>query len=131
MSFSLEFNVLMQWKDYRLGFQNLKEYYFQNQVTDEKALSLWTPQPVFSNTYSRKTVQYTPSTSILMLVGNGSSHEAPLTQLDEAKVYYTKETELRLKTSHYLDFKCDFDLKYFPFDYQTCFVEVSTGKVSY
>ena len=117
----LKFNVWLQWKDNRIESQNLKEDYFQNQISDDVAMSLWIPQPVFSNSYFRSRIQYNPTASFLMLIRNSTSHEAPTSQMDEARVF---ETELIMKTIHLLEFRCDFDLKYFPFDYQTCYVQV-------
>ena len=124
MFFSLKFNVWLQWVDVRIGVQNLYEATFLNKLSDGMALDLWTPQLVFQNTNERNTIKYVPSSSVIMLVKNGSSQEAPLSQIDEALVYSPKETKLLMKTIHFLDFKCDFDLLYFPFDLQTCYVLV-------
>ena len=57
----LKFNVWLQWKDNRIESQNLKEDYFQNQISDDVAMSLWIPQPVFSNSYDRNRIQYIPT----------------------------------------------------------------------
>ena len=105
MFFSLKFNVWLQWVDVRIGVQNLYEATFLNKLSDGMALDLWTPQLVFQNTNERNTIKYVPSSSVIMLVKNGSSQEAPLSQIDEALVYSPKETKLLMKTIHFLDFK--------------------------
>ena len=55
---------------------------------------------------------------------NGYSTEAPFSQLDEARVYKSSETILWFKTIHYKEFSCQFDLAFFPFDRQKCFIKV-------
>ena len=123
-SFSLKFNVKLHWNDYRLEFQNLKENHFQNQLSDDMALNLWVPQPVFENSYHLTSIQYIPSVSFIMIVKNGSSQESPLTQLEEARISSSRDTKLFMKTNHFLSFKCDYNLRYFPFDYQICYMKV-------
>ena len=124
MFFSLKFNVWLEWKDERLSFQNLKKDYFLNKITDDTAMDLWTPKPAFENNLDRPAIRYDPSSSVIFLARNGTSFGAKLSQLDEAMVYNSSETKLRMKTCHFMSFKCHFNLNYFPFDHQTCYIEV-------
>ena len=126
MYLNLKFNVWLEWKDSRLEFQNLREDFYQNQISDEIAAKLWIPQPVFENSYEREKINYVPTDSFIMLDGNGKSKEAPLSKMDEAKMFDPITTNILMKTTHLLKFKCDFDLRYFPFDHQTCFIKVKS-----
>ena len=60
-----------------------------------------------------------------MLTKNGHWKEAPLHQMDEARIFNPNETDILMQTVHLLKFKCSFDMYFFPFDHQTCFVTVS------
>ena len=123
MFFSLKFNVWLKWNDGRLGFQNLREDFFQNEVPKKVARKLWTPQLVFENNNEGKLLAYEPS-SVLMVFKDGDSKVPPLMQWDEARVYDPNNTDFLMMTPHFLKFKCDFKLDYFPFDSHTCSIQV-------
>ena len=127
--FSLKFNLWLIWKDDRLGFQNLKSHHFQNEISGEVIERLWKPQLVYANSneksLKRRMLMYDPLSSTLMAQrGKGKGIEAPLTQVDEAIVYSSNETELLWRTDVFSAFNCHFDMRYFPFDHQSCYVEV-------
>ena len=88
MHVSLKLNVKLTWTDDRIRFQKLKKDFFQNKLSDDMAAKIWIPQPIFANNHDRVAIQYIPSSSDIFLVRNGSSIEAPLSQIDEAKVYH-------------------------------------------
>lgn len=46
----LQFNLVLSWRDQRLGFRNLKDSDYLNTVSYEEALSIWYPKVVFFNT---------------------------------------------------------------------------------
>ena len=124
MYFSLKFNVWLGWIDYRLGFQNLNKVPYKNEI-HEFAEKIWKPQIVFENNLQRKILRYQSESSFLMLTKNGHWKEAPLHQMDEARIFNPNETDILMQTVHLLKFKCSFDMYFFPFDHQTCFVTVS------
>ena len=129
MYFSLKFNVWVQWKDVRLTFQNLRACHFKNEVSEEKIKMLWKPKLKFVNSQSKDTekqiLQYSPLSSTVMLSREGLSSEAPLSQWDEARVYNSNTTKIMWKSVHFMSFTCNFDMFYFPFEHQICFVKVS------
>ena len=129
MTYSMKFNVWLEWTDGRIQFQNLNDESHLNKISDEVAMNIWIPKPVFQNNKNRAAIKYEPSSSVIMLIKNGTSGASPLLQMDEAKVFKSEETKLRMRTIHFLDFQCDFNLQYFPFDHQTCFVEVISKSI--
>ena len=46
----LQFNLILNWRDQRLRFRNLKESDYLNTVSHEEAHSIWYPKLVFFNT---------------------------------------------------------------------------------
>ena len=63
-------------------------------------------------------------TSEMFIVKEGPGMESDLSFIDEGKVYGPEEASLLLVTEHFLKFSCNFDLNVFPFDKQTCQVQV-------
>ena len=125
MYFSLRFNVWLKWVDERLQYQNLDEDAYENVVPEMVAAQLWLPTLYFKNSIEGQILNY-DSSSEIMIFRNGDSKQAPLSQLNEAKVYNSSETQLKwTKFNQFKKFKCKFNLYYLPFDDQTCLVEVS------
>ena len=122
----MKFNIWLKWSDDRLVFQNLKEHFAHNEISESVKNKLWAPPLLFENNHNRFGETYLeldPQTSI-MIDRNGPSKVAPFTQLDEARIYNSTVTEIISKTLKSFKFKCSFDMTYFPFDHQTCFVKV-------
>ena len=128
MYFSLKFGILCKWMDNRLSYQNLNVDYRENSVPWAVAHNMiWTPKFTFSNHNEKdpeKQVLKHIESSTLVIFKNGNGKHADVSQIDEAKVYNSSEIELSMKTFHFMKFHCDFDLTNFPFDRQTCYVEV-------
>ena len=125
MYFSMKFNVWLQWMDDRLAYQNLKKEYYQNTIPANQANQLWKPMLRFENSLNTENIlKYDSLSSYLMLKRNGGWKEASLDQFDEAEIFNSNETEFLMRTAHSLKFKCHFDLYFFPFDQQICFVQV-------
>ena len=126
--FSIKFVVWLKWFDARLSFQNLREDLFRNELSMSTVDKLWKPDLYFINGISKEAglriVKYDQDSSKIMLDAKNSNQISQLSQMDEAKVYYPNETEIVWRSDHFLSYTCKFDLQYFPFDQQTCFVRV-------
>ena len=95
------------------------------------ANKIWKPKLIFKNSYESQVLNYDPKSSDLLLLRNGNSTKAPLSQVDEARVYKPNETHIWWRSRHLKSFKCHFDLYYIPFDNQICNVQVRTVKFGY
>ena len=126
-SYKLKFLLGVQWFDERLQFQNLRNNKFKNIIGKEKEL-LWIPPLVFNN--SEKTTMLTmmrpmdePIVNMFVSkVGNGTV--APPTYLDEALIFKGSENPLSIQTIYNLKVNCIYELEFYPFDYQSCNLEV-------
>ena len=105
MFFSLNFNLWLKWIDDRLAIQNLDKEKFENEVSEDIALKLWTPPLLFANNDKRQYVKYVPSSSVMLLERNGTGKEAPLYQMAEARVYDSKHTKIWFRSNHYLKYR--------------------------
>ena len=46
----LQFEIMLEWLDYRLDYNNLKEQTYLNALTEEDKKNIWLPMVVFDNT---------------------------------------------------------------------------------
>ena len=124
MYFSLKFNVWLKWMDTRLHYHNLNSNQFLNVIPKDLTKDLWTPLLVFENNKERHILTFDERSSVLMLVGNGLARQNPFYQPDEARVFKSSQTEIHWWSVHLKKFRCHFKLHYFPFDQQSCYVQV-------
>ena len=53
----LQFEIILQWKDYRISYSNLKKETFLNALTLENIESIWLPLVIYDNTNQKKSTQ--------------------------------------------------------------------------
>ena len=53
----LQFEIMLEWIDYRLDFNNLKEQTYLNALTEEDKKNIWLPIVVFDNTDQKETTR--------------------------------------------------------------------------
>ena len=125
--------VSVEWNDYRLGYWNLNESAVENKISRSEATEIWTPKLILANNPDGILVMYDPTAynNNILLIRNGSSQNAPLTQLEEARLYSPYDTRIWMKIFHNLKFDCHFELNQFPFDSQKCFVKLSMVFLSF
>ena len=128
-SYQAKFLITVKWYDHRLEFANLKPSMFKNLIGSPEKDSLWIPPLIFNN--SEKNTMLTldrepgePRANIL-IEKLGQPRVAPPTILDETFFYKGSENLMVYRTEYNLQFNCIFELGYYPFDIQTCTMEVS------
>jgi len=126
--FSLKFYVKLKWRDDRLLFLNVHEDHLKNSLPYALVRAVWSPLLMFSNHIEKDLHKQILSrdgiTNEMFIVKEGPGMESDLSFIDEGKVYGPEEASLLLVTEHFLKFSCNFDLNVFPFDKQTCQVQV-------
>ena len=53
----LQFEIVLEWKDYRIHYSNLKNESFLNALTKENIESIWLPLVVYENTDQKETTR--------------------------------------------------------------------------
>ena len=128
MTFNLKFDLFLSWREHRLIFYDLKPKMLSNKILDFVADKLWIPALIFSNHRDRIQVEFKRfSTLTVKKLSNGSI--ADLQELHESILYPGSSNPFKLKNSYGLKLSCDFDLSYYPFDTQECWIEVSVSIV--
>ena len=86
-------------------------------------LQLWVPPLILANTYDRMAMRYSNSSTLVVLKeGNGTT--ASKYHVHESRFFKGSENPFQLSNMVSAEYSCDFVMKMFPFDNQTCYVEV-------
>ena len=127
LEITLKLNIHLVWQEHRLAYLNLQEESIQNLISDDVASTIWTPPLILANTYERTPLTYSELSS-LVVVKNGSGKTSPLEYIHESKIFKGSQNPLKLSNLVSSPFDCNFSMFMFPFDNQTCFVQVSVRK---
>ena len=124
-----KFLITVKWFDHRLEFANLKDSMFKNLIGSPEKETLWIPPLIFNNSEKNTMLAIDrepgePRTNIF-IEKRGKPKIAPPTVLDETVFYKGSENLFVYRTEYNLLFNCIYELEYYPFDIQTCTIEVN------
>ena len=125
---NIQFKLEMTWFDSRLQYYNLKENQKMNTLTFPELEGIWVPQILFSNT-QHQLISKKDEKSFALVVKNGtgtmSSHEIN----ENIEIYEGSENLLKFVRVYAIDFRCDFDMRWYPFDIQTCTMDLELNGI--
>ena len=120
----LQFEIILEWRDHRLSFNNLKEEEYLNSLTDDDIKTIWLPLVVYDNTNQKASTR-------LEEYGNGErmtrvsvtrEQEKPdrsrVEEVDEAEIFKGSENKLTMNQTYTWEFQCKYLLQRYPFDTQ-------------
>ena len=126
--FSLKFTFVMQWYDHRLKFLNLKSRQSANSLTYKEIQEVWIPNLIFSNTQENDAVDGTKDTEVT-IEREGHFTTSQPDVMEEMNIYEGKDNMLTFEMTYSKIFQCEYQLSMYPFDTQTCTVDINVKKV--
>ena len=123
MSFYAKFNLVAEWYDDRLTWNDLNDDKFLNIPDQEVINRLWVPVVIFDNTENKFETPLDKK-SRLVVQKKGKYTLAPVTETEETAYYKGSENKLEYSRDFFLRFKCRFELQNYPFDTQICTINI-------
>jgi hypothetical protein len=116
-----QFEIIMEWKDNRVSYHNLKRDTSLNALPLVDIQRLWLPLVIYGNTDQKKTTRlgmaWEWSTSVTV-TKQGNFTSSKLDELHEVEVFKGKENTLTMRQTYTYKFQCEFILGRYPFDTQ-------------
>ena len=113
----------MEWFDSRLIMQNLKDDIQLNVLAEEEREDPWRPVIIFFNNNESK--RFLLDEKATMLVRKVEEYgKNSKTDLDAAMLSYGSDNPFIYGRTYSIELECDFNLRYYPFDTQECFIEL-------
>ena len=119
-TFNAKMKLILDWKDYRLTFVNLQPD--GNLLEQELREKIWIPPLQFKNAEWR-TLKNDEETTI-SIIRTGEFELNDISEVHEARLYKGDENMLQYSRKYQMDFKCKYDLVFYPFDTQSCNIEM-------
>ena len=126
--YDLKFRFIMEWYDYRLKFHNLKKRRSANALTIEEIQEIWIPTLVFSNTQNNEVTKGTDDAEITVM-REGNYTASKIDVIEEVNIFRGNENKLTFEMTYTKTFKCEYQLSMYPFDTQTCVVDVTVRNI--
>lgn len=119
LSFTADFYLTMSWVDPRLNFYDLQEASDLNSLSDSLKSRIWSPSLSFT---TAKIIGGTVVDASVSTFVERSGSPAPDNTLNaiEANIYEGKDSRISMTREYFIDWACDYDLVYYPFDTQVC-----------
>lgn len=119
------FQLHLYWRDHRLTFHNLKDDNMQNIIIGKKASNMWIPPLVIESAEDpdQKNLDYDKHTTISVRK-ESDPDPGKVETLHETLNYTGADNSLALVRNYDLVQLCNFQLDYYPFDHQNCFINV-------
>ena len=123
-----QFEILLEWKDNRVTYHNLKEDESLNALNDTEMQRLWLPLVTYENTDDKESTRLGTAwewkTSVLVeRIGNASLASYTGGQLDETQIFEGSENLLQMSQTYTHEFQCVYQLQDYPFDTQVRDIE--------
>ena len=122
-SYEAEFTVTLRWRDERLSFNNLRAESNMNSVTPAETEKIWFPEFYFDNT-REKVMAIIDDKAALRVLRNGSGGLSSSEDTENKLIFRGGENWLQYQRFYSQLFHCDFYLHWYPFDYQTCYLDI-------
>ena len=128
--FKVKFTLYTKWIDSRLTFQNLKKNPNLNVLQIERQMNIWTPTIIFENTEQSQTSTNDKKSMIRILPEKDFTFtRSPKTEYRNTEYFEGAKNLLELSRIYQIDFLCDYDMKLYPFDTQTCSLNLFQSEV--
>ena len=119
----LKFKISLQWKDARVRFYNLKDDENMNSLTLDEQLMIWIPSIVFWNTKNQlRTINDKTTFASIKQEGNGSIIAKEINE--DIQTFEGSENTISISRVYSIQFFCEYDMAWYPFDIQTCTLEM-------
>ena len=119
----MKFKISLQWSDARITFYNIKPDEKMNSLSLDEQLSIWTPTIVFWNTKEQiRTLNDKNTFASIKREGNGSIIGKEIRE--DIEVFAGSDNGITMSRVYSIKFYCEYQMAWYPFDQQTCQVEM-------
>ena len=122
----LKFSLRMTWVDARLDFYNIKLDETMNVISMDELDRIWLPIIIFHNTErGQRTINDDESFATINRTGQGTGSDSSISE--DIDIYKGSENSISMTRLYNIEFFCDYDMRWYPFDAQTCFMVLKLG----
>ena len=119
---NIQFQLELIWRDSRHQYYNLKENEIMNALTNKEMEEIWVPSILFSNTQHQISSKKDEE-AFALIKKNGTGTMSSPEINENIEIIQGSENPLKLVRVYAIDFLCEYDMRWYPFDVQTCHID--------
>ena len=127
-SIDFKFEIMLEWKDTRVVYHNLKKKESLNALTDEEISQLWLPRVIYDNTDQMESTkvgeEWGWSTGVT-IAREGEFTRSQLDEVDEIEIFRGEDNTISMMQVYTHRFQCQYHLQKYPFDTQVRFLNIA------
>ena len=124
----IKFTMLREWLNTQLTFQNLKRDGTRNLITKEDRERMWKPWFSFKNTEHLGDTKATDMPDMMWIIPNKKFNykRDDRTNYRNTRLFNGDENVISFQRQLTVNWECNYNMKWFPFDVQKCRLEMFT-----
>jgi hypothetical protein len=121
-TFTTKSKFVRSWTDSKLKYQNLKTN-MDNRINPEDVKKMWKPWTIFENIKTAEMVAATDRADTMLVKPDGKFNVSPLGDFDNTYLFEGSDNALYYEKEVAVEWMCDFDMRWYPFDTQSCIMQ--------
>ena len=123
-SIEIQFEIMLEWRDNRATYHNLKKTAALNALTQEDIEKLWLPEVIYENTDQKQSTRLGEfgagewKTDVVVRREEENGVMSGPEFVDETEVFRGSENGLVMNQTYTHTFQCNYQLSHYPFDIQ-------------
>ena len=125
---TFQFSIILEWREPRAKYHNLKTKTSLNILTDSMMEQLWLPNVIYTNTDQVETVRLGQTSewdTTMTVTREGEFVRSPIQVTDEIEIFSGSTNRLTMRQTYTKTFQCQYQLSNYPFDTQVCYLKVA------
>ena len=130
--FKTKLTIVRKWVNSQITFQDLKRNPTKNKISEEDWDSMWIPWTVFENIEDRDDWKKTDVRDSMIIIPNQEFHYQmdDHTNFRKTRLFKGEENVIENQRQFTVRWVCDFDMRWYPFDNQKCFIKMNPHESS-
>jgi hypothetical protein len=121
-TFTVKLRYVRSWTDKQLKYQNLK-IDMDNKINPEDVKKMWKPWTIFENIKAEDSYTMTDLPDAMLVKTDGKFDVHLLGEFDNTYIFEGSDNALYYVREHLVQWMCDFDMRWYPFDTQSCIMQ--------
>ena len=120
-SITFQFEITLEWLEYRASYFNLKDNFYMNSLTQDDIEKLWLPMVIYDNTDQKVATRLGENwewKTNVFINREGGFERSSDEVVDETRIYAGSENRLTMQQTYAHKFQCFYNLETYPFDTQ-------------
>ena len=122
-NYESKFSINLKWFDSRLKFNNLRSIPEANSMGPDEKDKIWFPSFIFDNTKNKNNC-IIDSKSAMQVFRNGSGSLDGIESTENKHIFNGHDNYIIYDRFYNDVFECEYFLQWYPFDFQTCYVDI-------